>query len=145
MVLKQLTELTQSLSPELQALIMDIVVRSTDLPQREEIAERIQQATGQGDPEKMTPEQRAAQAQQQAKAQQAQQMAVAEQSAKIKESEAKADKALAEAQRILAELQQMQQQMRHQEQSHRLEMDMGMEQFAHQLLAPPGQQPQDSK
>jgi molecular chaperone GrpE (heat shock protein) len=124
---------------------MDIVVRSTDLPQREEIAERIQQATGQGDPEKMEPEQRAAMAQQQEDAQQAEQMAVAEQSAKIKESEAKADKALAEAQRILAELQQVQQQMRHQEESHSLDMDMGMEQFAHHLLAPPGQQPQENR
>jgi hypothetical protein len=140
-VLQQLTELTQSLPADLQALIIDIVVRATDLPQREEIAQRIQQATGQADPDKMDPEQLQAMQQRQAEQQHAQQVEMAEKEAKVRESEAKAEKALAEAQRILSEIERLSQEMRHKEDDHAIELDTEMERFANELLAPPGTEP----
>jgi hypothetical protein len=57
--LKQLTEFAKSLPPELQVIFADLVVMASDLPNREQIAARIRQQTGQQpmvDPETATPE-----------------------------------------------------------------------------------------
>ena len=102
LVLTQLTELTKSLPPELQAVIMDIVVLATDIPQKKELADRIRRATGQG---QATPEEAQAQAQQQALEQEAVRLELEAQQAKIAESQARVEKMMAEVQRILAETQ----------------------------------------
>jgi hypothetical protein len=44
--LQMMTEITKSLPPELQPLLADFMVRSTDLPFRHEVADRITQALG---------------------------------------------------------------------------------------------------
>ena len=96
---KNLTEVLKSLPPELQMAVAHIVIRASDLPQKEEMARIIAQATGQGAPAPQTPEQSA---QQVAQAQMAQQqvdlqaqmaqLQVAEQAAKIEKLRAEADK-----------------------------------------------------
>lgn len=56
-----LTELTKSLPPELQTAIVDMIIESTDLPKRKEIADRIRKVTGatrKQDIEEMTEEER---------------------------------------------------------------------------------------
>lgn len=60
-VSQRMMELAQSLPPDMQMIMLDLIVESTDLPNRDKIVERIREATGRGvDPEEMTPEQRAA-------------------------------------------------------------------------------------
>ena len=56
-LLVQLTELTKSMPPEMQGLIMDIVVESFDHPRKREMADRIREAMGIEKPlDQMTPE-----------------------------------------------------------------------------------------
>lgn len=65
---EQLLEMMTRLPPEVSMVMLDLVVESMDLPNREELVKRIRQVTGQRDPDatEMTPEeQQAAQAQQQ--------------------------------------------------------------------------------
>lgn len=60
-LMNRLTELTKSLPPELQALVMDIWVEASDLPDKEIIAQRIRKFTGvesPRDPQDMSPEER---------------------------------------------------------------------------------------
>lgn len=91
---KNLTEVLKSLPPELQMAVAHIVVRASDLPQKEEMARIIAQATGQGG-QPMTPEQSAQAQQQQQMAQLQQQMAqlqLEEQAAKVAKLQAETDK-----------------------------------------------------
>lgn len=60
--LSMLTQITQSLPPNLQALVIDFVIASTDLPERDQIVERLRtalslQADGQEQGQQITPEQ----------------------------------------------------------------------------------------
>lgn len=96
---KNLTEVLKSLPPELQMAVAHIVIRASDLPQKEEMARIIAQATGQGAPAPQTPEQSAQQAaqaqiaQQQADMQaQMAQLQIEEQTAKVEKLRAEADK-----------------------------------------------------
>jgi hypothetical protein len=59
---KNLTEVLKSLPPEMQVAVAHIVIRASDLPQKEEMAQLIAQVSGQGG---TSPEQNAAQQQQQ--------------------------------------------------------------------------------
>lgn len=94
-MLQMLTEITKSLPPEQQGLVMDFVVEATDLPKRFEIADRLRGALG-----IMPPEQQAAALQQQ-QAEMAKQAAMqekmfvldaAEKAAKIRKLSAEAEK-----------------------------------------------------
>lgn len=63
--LMMLTEITKSLPPELQGLVIDFVMAATDLPERAEIVKRLRKALNLGDPEPpKTPEEAKAQQEQ---------------------------------------------------------------------------------
>jgi len=97
----ELTELVAKMPPQVGMVILDLVVESMDIPNREEIVKRIRAITGQRDPDasEPTPEE---QAQQQAAAEgQAMQKAAAETAIRVEA--AKAAKAEAEAEKIKAQ------------------------------------------
>lgn len=102
--LSMIGELTKSLPPNIQAVIIDFVIEATDLPQRREMAERIRGAMGITDPASMTPEQQAqaeqALQQQQAQAQQAAELQVRAATAETASKEATAAKTMAEARQV---------------------------------------------
>ena len=118
--LERMMEITQSLPDELQAVVLDIVIGATDLPNRHEMVERIRAFTGVGGNKKQpsTPEeaaelekQKAAEHAQAEKAEAMEQRAIeldfAEREAKIREMEARAEKAMAEVQRVIAQAQKL--------------------------------------
>lgn len=99
--LQMLTEITKSLPPNLQGAIADFVVEATDLPEREQVAERLRMAAGIQDPEQQAAAQQQQQAlQQQAaaaqekRAQQAFVLDAAEKAAKVRKLNAEADRAV---------------------------------------------------
>ena len=94
--LQMMTEITKSLPPELQSMIVDFVIEATDMPKRHQLADRIRAAVGIKSPEE---QQAAAQQMQQV---QAEEMALnrQERMAKIQETAAKAQKTMAEAQNL---------------------------------------------
>lgn len=58
---QRMMELASSLPPEMQMVMLDLIIESTDLPNRDKIVERIRETTGRGmDPEDMSPEQQQA-------------------------------------------------------------------------------------
>lgn len=98
--LQMLTEITKSLPPNVQGLVMDFVIEATDLPKRHQLADRLRGAMGIQDPE----QQAAAQKAQQAAAAQQQDMAkkvfvldAAERAARIRKLNAEAEKVQGEA------------------------------------------------
>ncbi|MEN6540818.1 MAG: hypothetical protein ABFC67_14520 [Mizugakiibacter sp.] len=100
--LMMLTEITKSLPPNLQALVIDFVIASTDIPERDAIVERLRKALNLGgDQPPRTPEEAAAQqqAKEQAAAADALQQRVAD--LEIREREAKVEKMLAEVEKLL--------------------------------------------
>lgn len=99
---EQLLEMLTRMPPQVAIVLLDLVVESMDLPNREEIVQRIRAINGQEDPES-DPNDPEVQARQQAQAQQAQfQQAMIE--AELREKLAKAGKTEAEAARIAQEL-----------------------------------------
>lgn len=89
-------------NPQLQALVLDLVVENMDIPNKDEIVKRIRAATGMKDPDadpaEITPEE-----QQQEQAKQAQAaMQQRAQTAEIAKVEATAAKLMADAEKILA-------------------------------------------
>ncbi|MCG5526851.1 MULTISPECIES: hypothetical protein [Halorhodospira] len=110
-LLARMMELTQTLPPELQAAVMDIIIEASDLPNRKEFVERIRAVTGMGGGSKQPQtEEEALQAQQQAEAeqrqaemqQQAAELELREREARVRDLEARAEKAMADAQRAIA-------------------------------------------
>jgi hypothetical protein len=98
--LQMLTEITKSLPPQTQGLVMDFIIEATDLPKRHALADRLRSAMGIQDPEQM--QAAAAQAQQaQAKAQAIQEktfvLDAAERAARIRKLNAEAEKVQTEA------------------------------------------------
>lgn len=86
---RDLAELTKSLQPEIQAMIIDFVLEGSDHPKRKEMAERVREGlglagNGQDDPEKAALKQQIEQLQQQLQQLQTQ--------PQIRESDAKIDK-----------------------------------------------------
>lgn len=73
---EQLMEMMTRLPPQVVMVMLDLVVESMDLPNRDELVKRIRQVTGQRDPEatEMTPEEQQAMQAQQQQAQQQQMM-----------------------------------------------------------------------
>lgn len=60
-LLRQLVELVKGLPPQVQGVVMDIVIEATDLPNRRALADRVRQVAGiPKNPEDMTDEERAA-------------------------------------------------------------------------------------
>lgn len=100
--LQRLMEIVEALPPELQAAVLDIVIASTDLPNRQDLVDRIRAVTGFGSQqEPSTPEEAEKQAlaeQQQAAAEQeARELEMREQRARVAELEAKVRKLMADA------------------------------------------------
>ncbi len=69
---QQLTEIIKSMPPEMQAVMMDLVVRAAALPESEEMLERIRELTGYG-PEPKDPQKRQAMIENQQRQQELQQ------------------------------------------------------------------------
>lgn len=97
----QLTEMIAKMPPQIGMVMLDLVVESMDLPNRDEIVKRIRAVNGQRDPDatELTPEELQ---QQQANAE-AQAMQARAALAEIAEKEAKANKTAAETDRIKAQ------------------------------------------
>ena len=136
----RLFELAATLPDEVKVAVLDIVVDSTDIPQREELVKRIRKITGAGvDPESMTPEEQAEmQRKQQVQAEQ-EQLALEELREKVnklksdaarsqsmaentdaktdsqryadRKTDAETDKIIAEMQKVMQEMSAMQDQM----------------------------------
>ena len=101
---QELLELLQQLAPaapQLAMVMLDLIVEIMDIPNREELVERIRAVTGMRDPdaEEPTPQERA-RAEKEARMEALQQAGV---EAELREKQAKAAKADAEARRILAQ------------------------------------------
>lgn len=77
---EQLMEMLGRMPPQVALVMLDLLVESMDLPNRDELVRRIRQINGQRDPDatEMTPEEQQAQAAQQAQAQMQQAMAEAQ-------------------------------------------------------------------
>ncbi len=77
---EQLAEMMTRMPPQVAMVILDLVVESMDLPNRDELVKRIRQVTGQRDPDatELTPEEQQAMQAQQAQQQFQQQMAEAQ-------------------------------------------------------------------
>lgn len=100
--LTMMTEIVKSLPPEVMPLFADFMVKSTDLPDRDELVQRIRKMFGYGKPmDEMTPEEQAALEQQSAMEQQAQQLALQQQQAVV-------EKLLAEVEKLRAEVDKLQ-------------------------------------
>lgn len=99
---EQLAQMMPTLPPEVQMVLLDLLIEEMDLPNGEEMVKRIRQLTGMRDPEatELTPEEQAAQAaaQQQAELQQA----MAE--AQLRNLNAKSAQAEASAQKTAVEI-----------------------------------------
>ena len=82
---EQLMEMMTRLPPQVALVMLDLVVESMDLPNRDELVKRIRQVTGQRDPDatELTPEEQAAQQAQQMQQQMQQEMFMAELRGKI--------------------------------------------------------------
>lgn len=82
---EQLMEMMTRMPPQVAMVVLDLVVESMDLPNREELVKRIRQVTGQRDPDatELTPEEQQAMQAQQQQAQMQQEMFMAELRGKI--------------------------------------------------------------
>lgn len=107
------TRLAQ-MNPQIALNLLDLVVEMADLPNKDELVQRIRQMSGMKDPDEEVPpevqqqqEMAAQQQAQQAQAmqQQAIQLELAEKEAKVKETQARAEKLMADAQAVMANLQ----------------------------------------
>jgi hypothetical protein len=97
----QLTEMLMKMPPEVAMAMLDLVVDSMDIPNREEIAKRIRAINGQKDPDQEEPTPEDIQREQAAQQQAAIQQAMVE--ADLREKNAKAAKAEADAERVKAQ------------------------------------------
>lgn len=98
--LQMLTEITKSLPPNVQGMVIDFIVEATDLPNRHKIADRLRSAMGIQDPEQMKQAQdmqMQAAASQQDLAQKTFVLEAAEQAARIRKLNAEAEKVQAES------------------------------------------------
>jgi hypothetical protein len=95
---QQLTDMMMKMPPQVALVMLDLVVDSMDLPNRDELVKRIRAVNGQKDPDatEMTPEEQQQMAAQQEQA--AAQKAMFE--AELMEKQGKAAKSMAEAERV---------------------------------------------
>lgn len=103
--LQMLTQITQSLPPQLQALILKFVMSATDLPERKEIVKAINKFNGEAAPEEpKTPEEAQAMQAAQQEADAVKQMQVKSAQLDLAAKEATVNKTNAEANKINAEV-----------------------------------------
>ena len=103
MMLRELTDLTRNLPPEMQSVIIDLIVKASDLPMKDEIVKRLRAITGQGgDPNQQPSPEQQAQAQQ---AQQQQELAAQAAQLQMQMQQAEIDKVRAETQKVIADTQ----------------------------------------
>lgn len=101
---RDLTELTKSLPPELQAAIIDMVIESSDLARRKEVADRLRAVTGQGKkPEDMTEEERQVVEEMKAFEKEMRDLQLREQKAKTAKAESEAPLNQAKTEKTMAE------------------------------------------
>lgn len=101
--LMALTEITKSLPPQYQGLVLDFVMAATDLPERGEIVKRLRKMLNLGDQEApKTPEEQAAMEQAQAEQTEVAQMQKAAANLDLQDKEARVMKTRAEAARAQA-------------------------------------------
>lgn len=98
---EQLMEMMTRLPPQVAMVMLDLVVESMDLPNREELVKRIRQVTGMRDPDanELTPEEQQAMQAQQQQAQFQQQLAMAQLEkllSEVAKNQASAQKAIAD-------------------------------------------------
>lgn len=106
--LMMLTEITKSLPPDIQALVLDFVFASTDLPERDVIVERLRKHYGiGGDQPPKTPEEAAAREEEQRQAAQQAELQNRVMQLELKEREAKIEKMLAEIEEKIAKIDQI--------------------------------------
>ena len=98
----QLTEMLMKMPPEVAMAMLDLVVDSMDIPNRDEIAKRIRAINGQKDPDQEEPTPEDIQREQAAQQQAAMQQAMFE--AELREKTAKAAKTEADAERVKAQI-----------------------------------------
>lgn len=91
-----LAELAKGLPPEIQPLVVDMIIEGSDVPHKEEIIERVRKALGLMDPADMSPEERQAAQQQQQQTMAAMQGEIDKLLAEVENLRAKTDKADAE-------------------------------------------------
>lgn len=104
-VSNRLFELAATLPDDVKVAILDIVVDSTDIPQREEIVKRIRKITGTGiDPESMTPEEQQEMQRKQKAEQEQEALALDELREKVNKLRADAAKSQASADKTDAEV-----------------------------------------
>lgn len=97
---QRMSEVIQGLSPQVQAVVLDLWVNLLDVPQKQEFVERIRAALGTPkSPDEMTPEEQQAAQQQQAQEQQQQELQMREMAGRVAKLEAEAARAQAAAQR----------------------------------------------
>jgi hypothetical protein len=117
-MLQQFTEMTKSLSPELQAVLLDIIIEMTDVPNKEEAAERVRKFTGQDsitDPEEMTDEERETHEQKMAAAKRQQEIQDQDIELDMAERQAKVAKLYAEIDKMRGDLAIQEQKIRSEE------------------------------
>ena len=100
---RDLMELTKGLPDEMQAVIVPLVIRGSDLDGKDDVAKRIEQLLGMNS-EDMEPEEIDAMEREEAFKDQQVSNDMQEQMAKIKESEAKAEKMNVETAKLLEEV-----------------------------------------
>jgi len=101
---RELAELTKALPPELQAAIVDMVVESSDLLHRKEIADRLRAVTGQGKKaDDMTPEEQQVAEEMAAFEAELRDLQMREQQAKTSKAESEAPLNVAKTEKTLAE------------------------------------------
>jgi hypothetical protein len=110
--LSSLLELTKTLPDDLKRVLIPTVVEASELPRKNEIADELRRAMGQGgqDPEQTVGQQQAM-AQEQVLAMQEREAQVRERMGRADQAAANADKALSEAQQARAEVQAVMQQI----------------------------------
>lgn len=106
--LMRLQELTKSLPPDLQGLVLDFVIAATDDPDRGAIVKRIRQRLGFTDPTQLTPEEKTVVDTQQQRKDALEDAAVRTQVAAATEAEARAQTAAIQADQLAIQAQQAQ-------------------------------------
>ena len=102
-VLNELLRLTQTLPPEIQAVLIESILDATDLPNKNEMVEKVRALTG-GGKEELSEEEQAAQAQEQARIKAIEdkliELDIAQKAADVSKTEAEAELKVTQADKI---------------------------------------------
>lgn len=99
----RMMQVTAQLPPNVQAVVLDLVLELSDVPNKSQYLERVRGALGiEKDPEDLTPEEQQQMQQKQQQEQQQQELMMREATAKVSKLESEASKAQAQAEREMA-------------------------------------------